>query len=431
MPLPDRLPAEIANWKGAWALSTAYTEGDAVSTGTPTSSYVCTVSHTSGAASEPGVGGSWATYWDLMAEAGTNGVAGELVGSGAWTTPTGYTADVDVVENDGSGYVCKASHTSGDHDDEPGVGAVWETYWELLVSKGDVGSQGIQGETGSQGIQGIQGDKGDTGQLVGSGAWTTATPYVADVDVVENDGSGYVCKASHTSGDLDDEPGVGAVWATYWDLLVSKGDQGDQGIQGPAGGGLTDVVDDTSPTLGGDLNAAGNDIADLGKLNFDDATELTIAGGAVTATQAYHTIDTESDDASDDLDTINGDVAGDVLYLRAADGARTVVLKHGTGNILISGDADYSLDDATKEVQLHSDGTNWHMVGSAGGGAGSDTTAIHDNVSAEISAITEKTEPVAADLLLIEDSAASNAKKRVQVGNLPGGADFLLVQVFT
>ena len=50
-------------------------------------------------------------------------------------------------------------------------------------------------------------------------------------------------------------------------------------------------------------------------------------------------------------------------------------------------------------------------------------TAIHDNVSAEISAIAEKTSPVGADLLLIEDSAASNAKKKVQVGNLPGGAD--------
>ena len=52
---------------------------------------------------------------------------------------------------------------------------------------------------------------------------------------------------------------------------------------------------------------------------------------------------------------------------------------------------------------------------------GADGTAIHDNVGAEISVITEKTTPVSADLLIIEDSAASNAKKRVQIGNLPGG----------
>jgi hypothetical protein len=41
-------------------------------------------------------------------------------------------------------------------------------------------------------------------------------------------------------------------------------------------------------------------------------------------------------------------------------------------------------------------------------------------VAAEISAVTEKATPVSADLLLIEDSADSNNKKRVQVGNLPG-----------
>lgn len=48
-----------------------------------------------------------------------------------------------------------------------------------------------------------------------------------------------------------------------------------------------------------------------------------------------------------------------------------------------------------------------------------DAAAVHDNVSGEIAAVTEKAVLVAADLLLIEDSAASNAKKKAQVGNLP------------
>lgn len=56
-----------------------------------------------------------------------------------------------------------------------------------------------------------------------------------------------------------------------------------------------------------------------------------------------------------------------------------------------------------------------------GSGATSDADAIHDNVAGEINAITEKATPVSGDLLLIEDSAASYAKKKVQVGNLPGG----------
>lgn len=52
---------------------------------------------------------------------------------------------------------------------------------------------------------------------------------------------------------------------------------------------------------------------------------------------------------------------------------------------------------------------------------GADADAIHDNQAGEIAAITEKVAPVAADLVIIEDSEAGNAKKKAQVGNLPGG----------
>lgn len=58
----------------------------------------------------------------------------------------------------------------------------------------------------------------------------------------------------------------------------------------------------------------------------------------------------------------------------------------------------------------------------SGGGAGSDTTAIHNNVASEISGITEKTSLTGNDLFLIEDSADSNNKKRVKQSNLGGGA---------
>lgn len=54
--------------------------------------------------------------------------------------------------------------------------------------------------------------------------------------------------------------------------------------------------------------------------------------------------------------------------------------------------------------------------------AGTDDAAIHDDTAGEIAAVTEKASPVSADLILIEDSEAANAKKRVQVGNLPGGS---------
>ena len=55
------------------------------------------------------------------------------------------------------------------------------------------------------------------------------------------------------------------------------------------------------------------------------------------------------------------------------------------------------------------------------GAGGTDADAIHDNVANEITAIAEKASPVNADVLVIEDSAASYAKKKVQITNLPAG----------
>lgn len=98
------------------------------------------------------------------------------------------------------------------------------------------------------------------------------------------------------------------------------------------------------------------------------ATELTIASGAVTPTQASHTVDTEADASTDDLDTITATnfKAGDVLTIAAANAARTVVVKHGTGNIQHPDLFNTDLDDAVKTVQLRYDGTNWNVINSSG-----------------------------------------------------------------
>lgn len=80
------------------------------------------------------------------------------------------------------------------------------------------------------------------------------------------------------------------------------------------------------------------------------ASTLTIATGAVTATGSYHLVDTEGAAASDDLDTINGGVDGSILIIRAANSARTVVAKDGTGNLQIAGDC--TLDNAQDTLTL-------------------------------------------------------------------------------
>ena len=84
-------------------------------------------------------------------------------------------------------------------------------------------------------------------------------------------------------------------------------------------------------------------------LAFVEATELTIAAGVVTATQNYHTIDTEADAATDNLDTItiSGNICeGSILILRPDHTDRTIVIRHNQGNILCNGDANITLDDS-------------------------------------------------------------------------------------
>ncbi len=50
-----------------------------------------------------------------------------------------------------------------------------------------------------------------------------------------------------------------------------------------------------------------------------------------------------------------------------------------------------------------------------------DPDAIHDDVSGEIHALTEKTTPEDNDELIIEDSSASYVKKRIKIGNIAAG----------
>jgi len=85
--------------------------------------------------------------------------------------------------------------------------------------------------------------------------------------------------------------------------------------------------------------------------------ELTIATGAITATQSYHSVDTQDDDATDDLDTINGAATGNILVLVAANSARTVVVKDSSGNIKLEG--DFSMDNVNDTLTLIGRTTEW------------------------------------------------------------------------
>ena len=87
------------NWKGAFNNSTAYAVDDVVSSGG--SSYVCILASTGNAVSN-------GTYWQIMAQAGTNGSNGTDIG-------TVMTTQGDILYRDGSGLQRLAKGTAGQH----------------------------------------------------------------------------------------------------------------------------------------------------------------------------------------------------------------------------------------------------------------------------------------------------------------------------
>jgi len=104
-------------------------------------------------------------------------------------------------------------------------------------------------------------------------------------------------------------------------------------------------------------------IDDDGYLNFDDATELTIASDAITITQNAHKLQPESSTA-DDLATISGTAAGDFGVLYVSDfGTDTITFKHNTGNILCIGGNDIALSYGA--VAWYSNGTKVFVVGNS------------------------------------------------------------------
>lgn len=82
-----------------------------------------------------------------------------------------------------------------------------------------------------------------------------------------------------------------------------------------------------------------------------------------------------------------------------------------------AGEKKIFVDEADGHVKAKDEGGVVVDLETAGG-AGSDTSAVHDDVAGEISAVAAKTTPVVGDFLLIEDSAAADAKKSLTVGNL-------------
>jgi len=99
----------------------------------------------------------------------------------------------------------------------------------------------------------------------------------------------------------------------------------------------------------------------------------TISAGGIAVGMGskgrLYVVDTEGGAATDDLDSITGGAQGEFIVLKAANSARTVVVKHATGNLRLDGLVDFSLDNADDSLLLMSDGTNWLEMSRSSNGA--------------------------------------------------------------
>ena len=123
--------------------------------------------------------------------------------TGDWSGATSYILD-DVAFSGGTSYVCISAHTN---QAPPNA-----TYWDIVASLGD---QGSQGDTGAQGTQGAQGSQGNDGAQGAQG----------------------------TQGSTGAQGTQGAQGSTG-----AQGTQGPQGSQGASGGGSLDSLTDTDIT---------------------------------------------------------------------------------------------------------------------------------------------------------------------------------------
>lgn len=114
-----------------------------------------------------------------------------------------------------------------------------------------------------------------------------------------------------------------------------------------------------------DGNILKTSIDDLGNISLPTSQELTIATGAITVVQNHHGVDTESDAAADDLDTVTPGTdieAGCLLILVPQNFNRVVTIKHGTGNINLDGGVDFVMNSESHRITLHLVGTDWYEL---------------------------------------------------------------------
>jgi hypothetical protein len=180
------------------------------------------------------------------------------------------------------------------------------------------------------------------GRLAGANDWTqeqsiteaNSTVYVNNTGVHSN----YIA-LENSSSTTGSSAGIGLRVLEAGGLLIQRAFIGVVSIAGAQGPdfviklrtGATTYLEVLRISLSG-LAVFSGTVQLAGFLKYT-ASAKTISGGAITATGTYMTVDTEGAAATDDLDTINGGVDGQIIIIRANSSARDVVIRDGAGNI--------------------------------------------------------------------------------------------------
>ena len=188
--------------------------------------------------------------------------------------------------------------------------------------------------------------------------------------------------------------------------------------------------------FGKGINADNDERNTIGGNIAYTSSELTISSGVVTQTRAHHTIDTESDASTDDLDRLNNSSAdaGTICWLRQEASGRAVTVKHQGG----SGDGQFNLTNS-EDFTLGANGvltvirvsTSWYEIARssaataaprsylAGLGLTVGTDASHDiDIAAGIARNSDNTDTLSLSSTLVKQIDAAWA-----VGSAAGGLD--------
>jgi len=309
---------------------------------------------------------------------------------GEWNSSTTYTIG-DIVDYNGSSYACIKESINNEPPDT--------TYWALLANKGD------KGEQGEQGIQGEQGEIGIDWQ----GEWS-AGEYT-ERQAVSHNGSSYVATTTtsqeppHADWDLialkgTDGEGTGDVsgpeGATVDNIAVFDGTTGklikDGGAKisdkqdtlvsgtniktinsqsllgsGNLGNYLENIVEDTTPELGGNLDAKDKNIIGIGSAGFTQELDNGTKTASFTidfSTDQKQKVTLTANTMTLTLDTTNVKVGNYILKI-VNGGLATLTWASESGSIYWVGKTKPTLTSSgTDIVAFYFDGTNWYGMAS-------------------------------------------------------------------